>query len=45
MVTPLTQAEQQAQPQQSSGPTGWQTPEFAVIETAMEVTAYYMTAR
>jgi coenzyme PQQ precursor peptide PqqA len=44
VITPSTGTEQQTQP--GPGETAqWQTPEFAVVETAMEVTAYSLTAR
>ncbi|WP_338703231.1 pyrroloquinoline quinone precursor peptide PqqA [Streptomyces sp. Q6] len=32
----------QAQPAQS---TGWQTPDFTVVDTAMEITAYALSSK
>ncbi|MFE6397752.1 pyrroloquinoline quinone precursor peptide PqqA [Streptomyces alboflavus] len=28
-----------------TGPTGWQTPEYTVVETSLEVTAYRLADR
>ncbi|MFD0419384.1 pyrroloquinoline quinone precursor peptide PqqA [Streptomyces sp. NPDC127108] len=28
-----------------AGPTGWQTPEYTVVETSLEVTAYRLADR
>ncbi|MGW0903180.1 pyrroloquinoline quinone precursor peptide PqqA [Streptomyces sp. NPDC002853] len=38
----LPTSETQSQPAQ---PTGWQTPDFTVVDTAMEITAYALTQK
>ena len=44
MKTTETRTGQQPQPQPPVV-TSWQTPDYTVIETAMEVTAYFVTGR
>ncbi|QNJ39065.1 pyrroloquinoline quinone precursor peptide PqqA [Streptomyces buecherae] len=48
----MTESVQQAVEQQSrpvdpaaEGPGGWQTPDYTVVETALEVTAYSLSKR
>ncbi|GAA2334010.1 pyrroloquinoline quinone precursor peptide PqqA [Streptomyces kunmingensis] len=38
LPTPETQA-------QPAEPTGWQAPDFTVVDTAMEITAYALTKK
>ncbi|MET8681042.1 pyrroloquinoline quinone precursor peptide PqqA [Streptomyces sp. NPDC004647] len=45
MTGSVTQAAEQAQPSGTTGETGWQTPDYQVVETALEVTAYALSSR
>ncbi|MEU9210759.1 pyrroloquinoline quinone precursor peptide PqqA [Streptomyces sp. NPDC048415] len=35
----------EAAPSQQPDPTAWQTPEYTVVDTALEVTAYSLNSR
>ncbi|MGK5629363.1 pyrroloquinoline quinone precursor peptide PqqA [Streptomyces sp. URMC 123] len=47
MSETLSQAVEQAAPPKAAGgeETTWQTPDYVVVETALEVTAYSLTTR
>jgi coenzyme PQQ precursor peptide PqqA len=47
MTESVTQAVEQARPAQPGAEetTTWQTPDYAVVETGLEVTAYFLNDR
>jgi coenzyme PQQ precursor peptide PqqA len=42
---PQDQAETQAVPAEPTERAGWQAPDFTVVDTAMEITAYALSAK
>ncbi|MER7876810.1 pyrroloquinoline quinone precursor peptide PqqA [Streptomyces solisilvae] len=44
-TTPRTTPEATDRTRTDAGQTAWQTPDYVVVETALEVTAYSLNAR